>query len=121
MADDGEDFTVQTDWGAMVVFGFEAFAADFCKGMTGERSVATSIFLSTPVPSPLFLPLNVCNMDRREATLFGRNDLDLKIWTLSCEAGVWCGWICLDVGPQGMYNTEYLVRQAHYKSQFMKW
>ena len=31
MADDGEDFTLQTDWGAMVVFGFEAFAADFCE------------------------------------------------------------------------------------------
>ena len=30
MADDGEDFALQTDWGATVVFGFEAFAADFC-------------------------------------------------------------------------------------------
>ena len=30
MANDGENFTLQTDWGAMVVFGFEAFAADFC-------------------------------------------------------------------------------------------
>ena len=30
MTDDGEDFTLQMDWGAMVVFGFEAFAADFC-------------------------------------------------------------------------------------------
>ena len=52
MADDGENFTLQTDWGAMVVFGFEAFAADFCKGMTGERSVSTNTLSSFP-PSPL--------------------------------------------------------------------
>ena len=38
IGDDGEDFTVQTDWGAMVVFGFEGFAAGFGEGMTGWRS-----------------------------------------------------------------------------------
>ena len=49
MADDGENFTLQTDWGAVVVFGFEAFAADFCKGMTGETSVSTRFpFLPCP-------------------------------------------------------------------------
>lgn len=37
MGDDGEDFTLKTDWGAMVVFGFEGFAAGFGEGMTGER------------------------------------------------------------------------------------
>ena len=37
MRDDGEYFTLKTDWGAMVVFGFQGFAAGFCEGMTGER------------------------------------------------------------------------------------
>lgn len=39
MGTDGEDFTLKTDWGAMVVFGFEGFTAGFGEGMTGARSV----------------------------------------------------------------------------------
>lgn len=31
MRDDGEDFTFQSDWGAMFISGFEGFAADFCQ------------------------------------------------------------------------------------------
>lgn len=38
MGDDGEDFTVKTDWGAMAVFGFEGLAAGFSERMTGLRS-----------------------------------------------------------------------------------
>ncbi len=38
MRDDGEDFTLNTDWGTMLVSGFESFAAGFSEGMTGERS-----------------------------------------------------------------------------------
>ena len=37
MRGDGEDFTLKTDWGAMVVVGFEGFAAGFSEGMTCER------------------------------------------------------------------------------------
>ena len=36
MGDDGEDFTLKTDWGAVVVFRFEVFAAGFSEGMTDE-------------------------------------------------------------------------------------
>ena len=38
MRDDGEDFTLKTDWGAIIVFGFEGFTAGLSNGMTGERS-----------------------------------------------------------------------------------
>ena len=37
IGDDGEDFTLKTDWGAMVVFGFAGFAAGLSKRMTGAR------------------------------------------------------------------------------------
>ena len=37
IGDDGENFTLKTDWGAIVVFGFAGFAADLSKSMTGER------------------------------------------------------------------------------------
>ena len=37
IGDDGEDLTLKTYWGAMVVFGFAGFAAAFSKRMTGER------------------------------------------------------------------------------------
>ena len=84
--------------------------------MTGERSVSTCSFPSflSPIPAPLFsFPSLIFNIDRGEATWFGRNDLDLRIWTLFCEAGVWCeGMYLEDVGPQRMYNTEYLDRQT---------
>ena len=36
MGDDGEDFTLKKNWGAMVVFGFEGSAAGFSEGMTDE-------------------------------------------------------------------------------------
>ena len=34
MGDEGEDFTLKTDWGTMVVFGFEGFPAGFSEGVT---------------------------------------------------------------------------------------
>ena len=36
IGDDGEDFTLKTNWGAIVVFRFVGFAAGFSKRMTGE-------------------------------------------------------------------------------------
>ena len=37
IGDNGEDFTLKTDWGAMVVFGFAGFTAGLSKRMTGEK------------------------------------------------------------------------------------
>lgn len=37
IGEDGEDFTLKTDRGAIVVFGFASFAAGLSKRMTGEK------------------------------------------------------------------------------------
>ena len=37
IGDDGEDFTLETNRRAKVVFGFEVFAAGFSEGMTGRE------------------------------------------------------------------------------------
>ena len=34
--DDGKDLTLKTDWGAMVIFGLDNFAAGFSEGMAEE-------------------------------------------------------------------------------------
>lgn len=38
MGDDGEDFALKTDWGAVFILGFQGFAASFGERMTGKRS-----------------------------------------------------------------------------------
>ena len=50
IGDNGEDLTLKTDWGAMIVFGFAGFTASLSKRMTGEK-------LGISMIPPLWFPV----------------------------------------------------------------
>lgn len=71
MRDDGQELTLKANWGAMVVFRFAGFAANFLKGMTGDR-LGVRMSLTN-------LVVVLVGGKRTGTTSFERSDLRLKI------------------------------------------
>ncbi len=97
IGDEGEDFTLETDWGTMVVFGFKGFPAGFSEGVTDgvfRVSVTRNMF------------------SEMEGTWFERNGLDLKIWTC------WRACICLETINNRLGNNRELVFRTRAFCQF---